>query len=64
MIKLKRLNLDSSWHIHFNRLKFILDPWLIGSEIDGFKWLNQQWHSNKSVLIKDIPDYDLSLIHI
>ena len=37
MIKLKRLNLDSSWHIHFNRLKFILDPWLIGSEIDGFK---------------------------
>lgn len=62
MIKLKRLNLDSSWHIHFNRLKFILDPWLIGSEIDGFKWLNQQWHSNKSVLIKDIPDYDLIII--
>ena len=44
MIKIKRLNLDSSWYIKFNKLNFVLDPWLIGSEIDGFKWLNEQLH--------------------
>jgi len=62
MIKLKRLNLDSSWHIHFNKIKFILDPWLIGSEIDGFSWLNEQWHIKDPVAIKDIPEYDLIVI--
>ena len=62
MIKLKRLNLDSSWHIHFNKIKFILDPWLIGSEIDGFSWLNEQWHIKEPVAIKDIPEYDLIVI--
>ena len=62
MIKIKRLNLDSSWYIKFNQLNFILDPWLIGSEIDGFKWLNEQWHIKPPVTIKDIPNYDSIII--
>ena len=62
MIKIKRLNLDSSWHIKFNKLNFVLDPWLIGSEIDGFKWLNEQWHIKPPVAIDDIPNYDSIII--
>ena len=39
MLSIKRLNLYSSWHIEYGKNSFIVDPWLIGSEIDGFKWL-------------------------
>ena len=42
MLSIKRLNLDSSWHIEYGSSRFVVDPWLIGSEIDGFKWLNEQ----------------------
>ena len=59
MVSVKRLNLDSSWHISFDSNKFIIDPWLLGSEIDGFKWLNQQWHIKKTVEIRKIPETDL-----
>ena len=62
MVSVKRLNLDSSWHISFDSNKFIIDPWLLGSEIDGFKWLNQQWHIKKPVEIRKIHDYDYILI--
>ena len=62
MVSVKRLNLDSSWHISFDSNKFIIDPWLLGSEIDGFKWLNEQWHIKKPVEIRKIPDYDYILI--
>ena len=62
MIKIKRLNLDSSWYIKFNKLNFVLDPWLIGSEIDGFKWLNEQWHIKEPVKITELPDYNFILI--
>ena len=40
MVSVKRLNLDSSWHISFDSNKFIIDPWLLGSEIDGFNATN------------------------
>ena len=62
MLSVKRLNLDSSWHIEFEEEKFIIDPWLIGSEIDGSKWLNQQWHIKEPVKVKDIPNYNFLLI--
>ena len=35
MLSIKRLNLDSSWHIEYGKNSFVVDPWLIGSEIDG-----------------------------
>ena len=55
MLSVKRLNLDSSWSIDFNSVNFIVDPWLIGSEIDGFKWLNEAWHIKDPVKIEDLP---------
>jgi len=62
MIILKRLNLDSSWHINFDGVGFVIDPWLFGSEVDGFKWLNQQWHIKEPVNVREIPSYNFILI--
>ena len=53
MLSIKRLNLDSSWYVEYGKSNFIVDPWLIGSEIDGFKWLNEQWHIKEPVKISD-----------
>ena len=62
MLSIKRLNLDSSWHVEYGKSNFIIDPWLIGSEIDGFKWLNEQWHIKEPVKISDLPDFEFLLI--
>ena len=62
MLSVKRLNLDSSWHIKFDSGNFIIDPGLIGAEIDGFKWLNQQWHIKEPVKVENLPSYDFILI--
>ena len=56
MLSIKRLNLDSSWHIEYGKNSFVVDPWLIGSEIDGFKWLNEQWHINCLLYTSDAAD--------
>ena len=62
MITLKRLNMDSSWHIKMPGAAFILDPWLVGSEVDGFSWLNEQWHITEPVGVADVDDHDFIVI--
>lgn len=62
MIKLQRLNMDTSWHIQWGQDAFLLDPWLIGSEIDGFSWFNEQWHKTPPVAIDLIPPYSSIII--
>jgi hypothetical protein len=62
MIKIQRLNMDTSWWISWGGTSFIVDPWLIGSEIDGGSWFNEQWHITAPVPIKEIPAYDFILI--
>ena len=62
MLTIKRLNLDSSLHIEYGKNSFVVDPWLIGSEIDGFKWLNEQWHIKEPVKISDLPEFQFLLI--
>ncbi|MEQ9300022.1 MAG: MBL fold metallo-hydrolase [Cyclobacteriaceae bacterium] len=62
MIKIQRLNMDTSWWISWGGTSFIVDPWLIGSEIDGGSWFNEQWHVTEPVAINDIPVYDFILI--
>ena len=61
-MKLQRLNMDSSWWMEMNGVSFLIDPWLIGSEVDGFSWLNEQWHTTTPVEINNIPNYDFILI--
>ena len=62
MLSIKRLNLDSSWHIEYGSSRFVVDPWLIGSEIDGFKWLNEQWHIKEPIKVSDLPGFEFLLI--
>ena len=62
MIEIRRLNMDSSWQINWQGLSMIIDPWLIGSEIDGFSWLNEQWHVTEPVSCEDISPRDLIII--
>ncbi len=61
-MELRRLNMDSSWHITIGQTAFLVDPWLVGSEIDGARWLNEQWHTTPPVPIAEIPPYDFILI--
>ena len=62
MIKIRRLNMDSSWQMHWQGVSMIIDPWLTGSEIDGFSWLNEQWHNTEPVAPEDISQKDLVII--
>lgn len=62
MIKIRRLNLDTSWLLEFNDTSFLIDPWLVGSEVDGFSWFNEQWHIMEPVSPEMLPDYDYVLI--
>lgn len=61
-LAIQRLNMDNSWMIHWNETKFVLDPWLVGSEIDGFRWFNEQWHATKPLSIEDIQGFDAIIV--
>jgi len=54
--------MDSSWFIDWNGFRMIIDPWLIGSEIDGGKWLNEQSHTTAPVSVDKIPQADCIII--
>lgn len=62
MLKIRRLNMDSSWQISWNGHSILFDPWLIGSEIDGFSWFNEQWHATSPAPISSLETYDAILI--
>ena len=54
--------MDTSWELHWEGLKLVIDPWLIGSEVDYFPWFNEQWHSTQSHPIEQIEKPDAILI--
>jgi len=54
--------MDSSWQISWNGHSILIDPWLIGSETDGFSWFNKQWHKTKPANISSLEVYDSILI--
>jgi len=59
---IQRLNQDSSWYLQWDSLRLIVDPWLIGSEVDGARWLNEQWHVVDPVPPDQVPPADAILI--
>lgn len=62
MLKLRRLNMDTSWQLSWGQTNLLIDPWLIGTEIDGFAWFNEQWHTTLPVAIHAIESYQAILI--
>ena len=59
---LQRINIDSTWLMVVNGVRFLVDPWLIGTETDGFKWLNRQWHVHSVLPPDELPTFDAILI--
>ncbi|MEM9326435.1 MAG: MBL fold metallo-hydrolase [Bacteroidota bacterium] len=62
MLRIRRLNMDTSWQLVWDDTSIILDPWLVGSEVDGFSWFNEQWHTTAPVPIKDLGSYDALVV--
>lgn len=59
---IQRLNMDSSWHLSWDDTTLVVDPWLMGSEIDGGPWLNEQWHVVDPIAPQAVPAYQGLLI--
>ena len=62
MLTLRRLNMDSSWALSWAGTTILIDPWLLGSEVDGFSWFNEQWHVTAPVPVDTIGEYQAILI--
>lgn len=62
MLYLRRLNMDSSWQLTWKNTSILIDPWLFGTEIDGFSWFNEQWHTTAPLPIHDLDGYQGILI--
>ncbi|MBY0427288.1 MAG: MBL fold metallo-hydrolase [Cytophagales bacterium] len=61
-MEITRLNADSSWKIRMGNHTLLVDPWLFGSQVDGFSWFSEQWHVQPSVPINDLGEFDGILI--
>ena len=62
MLILQRLNMDSSWKLTAEGFSLLIDPWLVGAEIDGFAWFNKQWHVSPPIAPNQVQDYQAILI--
>lgn len=62
MLKIQRLNMDNTWWLNWGNTSLLLDPWLTGSEIDGFRWFNEQWHNTPPVHPGQVPGYDFVIV--
>ena len=56
---IRRLNMDTSWQLEWDGTNIIVDPWLTGSEIDGFSWFNEQWHTTPPLPMDQLFSLDL-----
>jgi len=62
MLTIQRLNMDNTWWLNWGNTSLLLDPWLTGSEIDGFSWFNEQWHNTPAVALDKLPAYDFVIV--
>ena len=54
--------MDNSWLLTMDTCRLLIDPWLMGVEVDFFPWFNTQWHKTPPVAIDQVPEYDAVLI--
>ncbi|MCH2023589.1 MAG: MBL fold metallo-hydrolase [Saprospiraceae bacterium] len=62
MLQIRRLNMDSSWYISWDTTSVVLDPWLLGVEVDYLPFFNTQWHVYPPAKIDSIPNYDAIVV--
>ena len=61
-VTVQRLSMDSSWWISIGGVRLLVDPWLIGPEVDYARWFNTQWHATPPVPLDTLPTWDVVLI--
>ena len=61
-ITVQRLSMDSSWWLSMGGVRLLVDPWLVGPEVDYFRWFNTQWHATPPVPPDAVPEWDAVLI--
>lgn len=61
-MNVQRLNMDNSWRIDFAGKTLLIDPWLMGVEVDYFGWFNTQWHKTKPLPPSEVEPFDLVII--
>jgi L-ascorbate metabolism protein UlaG (beta-lactamase superfamily) len=61
-MEIRRLNMDNSWWIKWEGVRFLIDPWLLGKEVDYFSWFNTQWHRTPPLPPDAWPDFDFVVI--
>lgn len=54
--------MDTSWALTWAGTTILIDPWLVGSEVDGFSWFNEQWHATPPVALEDLGEYQSILV--
>jgi len=54
--------MDSAWSLAMSGCRLLVDPWLEGTEVDYFGWLNTQWHRTAPLPYDELPEYDAVLI--
>jgi hypothetical protein len=62
MLTIQRLNMDNTWSVDVDGLRLLVDPWLVGAEIDFFAWFNKQWHRTAPADWQSVPAHDLVII--
>jgi hypothetical protein len=61
-MEIQRLNLDNTWLIRMDNKTILLDPWLIGPEIDYARWFNIQWLKDNPVPPTELISIDILII--
>ena len=62
MLRIQRLNMDNSWFFDLDGVRFIVDPWLTGKEVDFFSWFNTQWHRTRPLPPNEVPEHHFVLV--
>lgn len=58
--------MDTSFIVQLNErsIRMLIDPWLVGSEVDGFALFNKAEHAYKCLSIQDVADVDAIIISL
>lgn len=56
---LRRHNLDATWQIDLPGGRVVFDPWLTGSEIDGWAGFHESWHTGP---VRDPGSIDADIV--
>jgi hypothetical protein len=61
-MQLTRLNADTSWLLEAGGLRLVIDPWLVGVEIDGFRWFNCQSLGQPALPVSSLGRFDAVIV--